>query len=62
MEKQGFEALKTEKQTFEVSIWVKNSKKIFLQKLGACAKESIFFYLQPKDAQKWVLQVDLKQV
>ena len=34
----------SEKQTFEIAIWVKkNYKFFFLQKMHACAKDVIFF-------------------
>ena len=54
---------RSEEQTFEISIRVKNGKKFFFQKIGVCAKEDIhIFKWQPEDAKKLVLQVDLNQI
>ena len=41
----------------EISIWVWKWQKIFsIRKMRACPKRDIFFCLQPKDAQRRVLQ------
>ena len=52
LEKQGFEAKKTEKQTFEILIGVKNSKIIFLEWLLALKKTKILLFATNLGAKK----------